>query len=125
MGLDATAVRSEQRPPRADVAGSGNTRRRRIVDRLRGAQETLQAAYRRLVEASDDSIAAEWLLDNYYIVERAFRLVREEFPSEFERRLPQVLPETSRDTARVCARGQRRGPRPRTRGTRHPDPSGQ
>ena len=38
----------------------------------------------------EGSIAAEWLLDNYYIVERAFRLVRDEFPSEFERRLPQV-----------------------------------
>ncbi len=90
MGLDSDAARSEQPPPPAGVAESGSKRGRRVADRLRGAQQTLQAAYRRLAEASEGSIAAEWLLDNYYIVERAFRLVRDEFPSEFERRLPQV-----------------------------------
>ena len=90
MGLDSHAGRSEHRPPPAGVAGSGSKRGRRVAERLRGAQQTLQAAYRRLAEASEGSIAAEWLLDNYYIVERAFRLVRDEFPSEFERRLPQV-----------------------------------
>ena len=90
MALDTCAQRSEHQLPLAAVAGSGSKRGRRVADRLRGAQQTLQAAYRRLAEASDGSIAAEWLLDNYYIVERAFRLARDEFPPEFERRLPQI-----------------------------------
>lgn len=61
----------------------------RLTDGLRRAQPTLESAYRRLAGGSAaDRPAAEWLLDNYYIVERAFRLVREEFPLAFERRLP-------------------------------------
>ncbi|HSP96025.1 MAG TPA: glucoamylase family protein, partial [Candidatus Dormibacteraeota bacterium] len=90
MDVDSHAAGSEQQPPPAGGAGAGSTRGRRVAERLHGVQQTLQAAYRRLAEASEGSIAAEWLLDNYYIVERAVRLVRDEFPSEFERRLPQV-----------------------------------
>jgi cyclic beta-1,2-glucan synthetase len=61
-----------------------------LADRLRGPQQALDAAYRRLAGGGPgaDRPAAEWLLDNYYIVERAIRLVREEFPPAFERRLP-------------------------------------
>jgi len=89
----------EPRQPvqRASVAGIACRCKKpayHIVDRLLAAQQTLQAAYRRLTEAGEErpegSIAAEWLLDNYYIVERAFHLVRDEFPSEFERRLSRV-----------------------------------
>ncbi len=62
----------------------------RLAERLRGPQEALDATYRRLAGGvpGADRPAAEWLLDNYYIVERAFQLVREEFPPAFERRLP-------------------------------------
>jgi len=61
-----------------------------LADRLRGPQHALDAAYRRLAGGGPgaDRPAAEWLLDNYYIVERAIRLVREEFPPAFEHRLP-------------------------------------
>jgi cyclic beta-1,2-glucan synthetase len=71
---------------RAAVAGDGP----RLADHLRGPQHVLDAAYRRLAGGGPgaDRPAAEWLLDNYYIVQRAFRLVREEFPPAFERRLP-------------------------------------
>jgi cyclic beta-1,2-glucan synthetase len=90
MGFDSDTARSEHQPALGGIAVPGRKRRRRVADRLHGAQQTLQGAYRRLAEAAEGSIAAEWLLDNYFIVERAFRLVRDEFPSEFERRLPQV-----------------------------------
>src|ERR1035437_8983320 len=94
MGLDSNAARSQHHPLLAGVAGSGSKRGRRVADRLRGAPQTLQAAYRRLAQASDvaadGSLAAAWLLENYYIVERAFRLRRDGCPAEFERRLPQV-----------------------------------
>jgi len=64
----------------------------RLADRLRGPQHALDAAYRRLAGGAPgaDRPAAEWLLDNYYVVERTFRLVREEFPRAFERRLPRT-----------------------------------
>ena len=64
----------------------------RLVDRLRGPEQTLAATSRRLAAGAPeaDHPAAEWLLDNYYVVERAFRLVREEFPPAFERRLPRL-----------------------------------
>ncbi len=66
----------------------------RLAERLRGPQEALEATYRRLAGGAPgaDRPAAEWLLDNYYIVERAFQLVREEFPPAFEHRLPPSAP---------------------------------
>ena len=68
------------------AAGGG----RRLVERLRGPEQVLEAAHRRLAGGGPgaDRPAAEWLLDNYYIVERSGRLVREEFSLAFERRLP-------------------------------------
>jgi cyclic beta-1,2-glucan synthetase len=62
----------------------------RVVDRLDAPAQAIEAAHRRLGEGGPeaDRPAAEWLLDNYYIVERAVRLVREEFPPAFERHLP-------------------------------------
>ena len=62
----------------------------RLVERLHGPEQALGATHRRLAGGGPgaDRPAAEWLLDNYYIVERAFRFVREEFPPAFERRLP-------------------------------------
>jgi cyclic beta-1,2-glucan synthetase len=71
---------------RAASAGDGP----HLADRLRGPQQALEITYRRLAGGAPgaDAPAAEWLLDNYYIVERAFELVREQFPPAFERRLP-------------------------------------
>ena len=74
----------------ADGASSAFAGGPRVVDRLDGPARALEAAHRRLGEGGPgaDRPAAEWLLDNYYIVERTVRLVRKEFPPEFERRLP-------------------------------------
>ncbi len=74
----------------ASAAGASVGDDARLADRLRGPQRTLDATYRRLAGGAPgaDRPAAEWLLDNYYVVERTFRLVREEFPQAFERRLP-------------------------------------
>jgi cyclic beta-1,2-glucan synthetase len=61
-----------------------------IIDLVRAARHAIEDAYRRLRDAGGEALespAAEWLLDNYFIVERAARVVRDEFPSEFERRL--------------------------------------
>ena len=61
-----------------------------LTERLRGPRHVLDATYRRLAGGGPgaDRPAAEWLLDNYYVVERTFRVVHDEFPPAFERRLP-------------------------------------
>ena len=61
-----------------------------VSDLVQGSRHAIESAYRRLRDAGGEAVerpAAEWLLDNSYIVERAFRVVRDEFPHEFERRL--------------------------------------
>jgi len=54
----------------------------------------LRAGYEHMVRLSDSDgemgPAGEWLLDNYYIVRRAARLVRQDMPSGYYARLPKV-----------------------------------
>jgi cyclic beta-1,2-glucan synthetase len=57
---------------------------------VHAARQAIERAYRRLRDTGGEAVerpAAEWLLDNSYIVERAFRVVQDEFPREFEHRL--------------------------------------
>jgi cyclic beta-1,2-glucan synthetase len=68
-------------------AGRGGPR---VIGIVRCAGQAIERAYRRLRDTgggAGESPAAEWLLDNYYIVERAVRVIRDELPREFERRL--------------------------------------
>src|SRR5262249_7598458 len=66
----------------------------RLLERLRAPERRIDAAYRRLTNATPDIVetsrGAEWLLDNQHIVRRALRLLHEEFPRGFERRLPML-----------------------------------
>jgi cyclic beta-1,2-glucan glucanotransferase len=76
----------------APIASAGR-RAPRVIDLLVGAREAIERAHRRLRGGGGEGVetpAAEWLLDNYYVVERAFRVVRDEFPGDFERRLPRL-----------------------------------
>ncbi len=65
----------------------------RLVDDVAIAR-TLQRAVRRFRDTVDATPsqrkAAEWLLDNYYLCERALRRVRLDLPVGFRRRLPLV-----------------------------------
>jgi cyclic beta-1,2-glucan synthetase len=84
---DAGRLRALARAPSARPT----RRRRRLVDRLAGSGTTLAAVYERLTREGAPAVAGsgiEWLLDNYYIVQRAMRQVREDFPRAFESRLP-------------------------------------
>jgi len=62
--------------------------------RLRDNETVLLAAYRALAkavgEARDVTPAAEWLLDNYHLVERQIREIREDLPPGFYRLLPKL-----------------------------------
>ena len=90
---DANARERVQRLAGLELSRTG-PRRVRLTERLRAPRQRLEAVYRRLAERAkeevDSSVAAEWLLDNYYIVERAFRLLLDEFPEGFERRLRRI-----------------------------------
>ena len=62
--------------------------------RLRDNEAVLLAAYRDIAAATGEgraiSPAAEWLLDNYHIVEEQIREIREDLPPGFYRLLPKL-----------------------------------
>jgi cyclic beta-1,2-glucan synthetase len=64
-----------------------------LIHRLDEPEKILDRVYARIASAPQTWIetarGVEWLLDNHYIVRRAMRLLQEEFPPGFERRLPQ------------------------------------
>ena len=63
----------------------------RLITRVHASERAIEEAYKRLTALPRASIersrAAEWLLDNHYVVQRAVRGLKEEFPVGFERRL--------------------------------------
>jgi cyclic beta-1,2-glucan synthetase len=66
----------------------------RVGMRLRDNESLLLAAYRSMAaavaEGSPVTPAAEWLLDNYHIVEEQIREIREDLPPSFYRLLPKL-----------------------------------
>src|SRR6202162_1503455 len=62
--------------------------------RLRDNETVLLAAYRAIAAATGEgraiSPAAEWLLDNYHLVEEQIREIRQDLPPGFYRRLPKL-----------------------------------
>ncbi len=65
-----------------------------LLDRLPGQEAALRAAYRYFAEATEaqvvTSYAAEWLLDNFYVIEQTLREVRQDMPPRYYRQLPQL-----------------------------------
>src|SRR5213082_3807080 len=70
------------------------TARRSLSVRLRDNESALLAAYRAIVAAVADgraiTPAAEWLIDNYHLVEDQIREVRQDLPPVFYRLLPKL-----------------------------------
>ena len=62
--------------------------------RLRDNQRALRAAYRETIEAVREertiTPAANWLLDNFHVVEEQVREIRVDLPSSFYRQLPKL-----------------------------------
>jgi cyclic beta-1,2-glucan synthetase len=81
--------------------------RARLLPRLEDNGRKLVAAYRTLVEAvrQGDSIspAAEWLLDNFHIVEEQLREIREDLPKGYYRELPKLADGELADFPRIYA----------------------
>src|SRR5271168_2718771 len=80
------------------AAAQGVTRRRsarRSLDvRLKDNESVLLAAYRAIAAAVGEgrpiTPAAEWLLDNYHLVEEQIREIRQDLPPGFYRQLPKL-----------------------------------
>ena len=82
-------------------AGRGKS----VQSRLLKLEELLRAAYQYFEEADKSKLtvqhAAEWVLDNFYIIEHAIRQVREGMPGDYYQRLPQVTLADQNDVARI------------------------
>ena len=65
-----------------------------LVARLAANERILLEAYRAIAKAADEgrpiTPAAEWLLDNYHLVERQVREVRTDLPPGYYRQLPKL-----------------------------------
>src|SRR5882762_1335745 len=65
-----------------------------LAGRLRKNEAVLLAAYRAIAAAVGENRpitpAAEWLLDNYHLVEEQIREIREDLPPSFYRQLPKL-----------------------------------
>ncbi|MBC8027255.1 MAG: glycosyl transferase, partial [Steroidobacteraceae bacterium] len=68
--------------------------RRSLGSRLRNNEKVLLSAYREIAGAVDEgrsiTPAAEWVLDNYHVVEEQIREIREDLPPGFYRQLPKL-----------------------------------
>ncbi len=68
----------------------------RLLRRLPDLKRWLHEAHQHFLEASDReltlSYAAEWLLDNYYLVQQSLRQVNEDLPEGYYRQLPVLGP---------------------------------
>src|SRR4029077_1516158 len=72
----------------------GRQRGRPLLPRLRDDGRLLLAAYRAIAAAIREeraiSPAAEWLVDNFHIVEEQLREIRDDLPAGFYRELPKL-----------------------------------
>lgn len=66
------------------------SRRAVLLDRTSGLERTLKDAYQRLQSEGQaaSSYGAEWLLDNFYLVQQALRDIRSDMPGRYYRQLP-------------------------------------
>src|SRR5215468_259862 len=73
---------------------SAPMRGRLLLDRLKDNGRQLMAAYASLVEAIRNkqvvSPAAEWLVDNFHIIEEQLREIRQDLPKGYYRELPKL-----------------------------------
>ena len=85
-------MRKASRPPSPSRARPATARS--LVDRLADNERVLLDAYRSIAKAVDEgraiTPAAEWLLDNYHLVEEQIREIRDDLPPGYYRQLPKL-----------------------------------
>ncbi len=76
-----------------------------LLPLIERAEESLSAVYTSLALAVRKqipvSVSAEWLLDNFYLVEEQIRTVRDDLPDDYGAELPRLLEGELRDYPRV------------------------
>jgi cyclic beta-1,2-glucan synthetase len=86
---------------------SGTSHSFDLYNQLKQQAAYLDEAYREF-QTSDDkdipaSYAGEWILDNYYIIQRSLRQIREDLPPNYYRQLPKLINTTLAGFPRVYA----------------------
>ncbi|MDD5565056.1 MAG: hypothetical protein PHQ91_15190, partial [Thermoanaerobaculaceae bacterium] len=80
---------------------------RNVLPRLEGNIRALNAAYRSLADDVHQGVAvppaAEWLLDNFHLVEAEARAVRHDLPVRYYRKLPKLAAREFSGKARIHA----------------------
>jgi cyclic beta-1,2-glucan synthetase len=78
----------------AQPVSAGRVTRRSLAVRLRENESVLLEAYRAIAKAVGAgraiAPAAEWLLDNYHLVEGQIREIRDDLPPDYYRQLPKL-----------------------------------
>src|SRR4030095_11084568 len=78
-----------------------------LLPRLKDNARKLEGAYKTLVEAVSEaqaiSPAAEWLVDNYHIVEEQLREIRQDLPEGYYQELPKLADGPLQDYPRIYA----------------------
>ncbi|MEJ7812686.1 MAG: hypothetical protein WKG32_19895, partial [Gemmatimonadaceae bacterium] len=95
LGADRLAGRARGLAHEQRVAQPGDRRRiAPLLERLDETRGILDRAHERLAAAAERDLAvgpaAEWLLDNYHVVDEHLREVRESLPRGYYRELPQL-----------------------------------
>ncbi|PZN92776.1 MAG: glycosyl transferase [Alphaproteobacteria bacterium] len=79
---------------RAEQIEPGSLRSRQLLTRLDDNAVALRRTYRETAEALEldrpIAPAAVWLIDNYHIVEKQIRKIRDDLPTDFYRQLPKL-----------------------------------
>ena len=93
---------------RLSIASSTEKGRARLLPRVEDNGRRLVFAYRTLVESlrSGHSIspAAEWLVDNFHIIEEQLREIREDLPKSYYRELPKLADGELKISSDLCSR---------------------
>jgi cellobiose phosphorylase len=124
VGGDATSERgADEEPLRAELfsvsqleqharmlaglheVGPSGRKRDRLLPRLAANEEVLAEAYSSITEALKGgrgiTPAAEWLLDNYHLIEEQIRTARRHLPGRYNRELPRLVDSSSLGHPRV------------------------
>ena len=87
------------------VVGPAGRQRDRLLPRLAANENVLAEGYSSITEAIKGgrgiTPAAEWLLDNYHLIEEQIRTARRHLPRGYNRELPRLINSSSRGYPRV------------------------
>ena len=96
-----------RRVARRQAASAALTDAPSLLGRLPVLRQGLRQVHKRFVQSSDEqgilSGVAEWILDNFYVVEKALRQIEENMPPGYYSRLPKLEATQLRGHPRVYA----------------------